>query len=84
MARANKASATLRRDANGEYVFRVDENNRVRRTPVTTGVRLVDRVEIRAGLEAGQRVVARGFVGLNDGQPVQPVDEDSRGQSDGA
>lgn len=51
---------------------------------MTTGGRLIDKLEIRAGLEVGQRVVAGGFVGLNDGQPVQPVDESSRGQTDGA
>jgi hypothetical protein len=76
--------SALRRDARGEYVFRVDENNRVRRTAVTSGVRLIDKVEVRAGLEAEQRVVARGFIGLTDGQPVQPVDESNRGRSDGA
>ncbi|MEE9158332.1 MAG: hypothetical protein V3U60_08105 [Gammaproteobacteria bacterium] len=74
----------MRRDTNGEYVFQVDENNRARRTAVTTGGRLIDKLEIRAGLEVGRRVVAGGFVGLNDGQPVQPVDESSRGQTDGA
>ena len=58
--------------------------NRVRRTAVTSGVRLIDKVEVRAGLETGQRLVARCFIGLTDGQPVQPVDESNRGRSDGA
>ncbi len=30
-------------------------------------------IEIRAGLKAGQRIVAKGFLGLSDGQVVKPV-----------
>ena len=64
--------AALRRDERGEFVF-VHAEGTVRRAGVTSGLRLADRVEIRAGLEAGAEVVVKGFLGLADGDSVKPV-----------
>jgi len=66
--------SALRRDTAGEHVFVYDAAEaKVRRVPVTSGLRLADKVEIRQGLQPGQRVVAKGFLGLSDGKPVSPV-----------
>jgi len=65
--------AALRRDARGEFVF-VFEDGVVRRADVTSGLRLVDRVEIRSGLTSGTQVVIKGFIGLAPGQRVKPVE----------
>jgi multidrug efflux pump subunit AcrA (membrane-fusion protein) len=46
----------------------------VRRAGVATGLRLADRVEIRDGLERGARVVVKGFLGLDAGMRVKPVE----------
>jgi membrane fusion protein (multidrug efflux system) len=75
--------ASLRRDLQGEYVF-VFLDGKVQRTSVRSGTRLADKVEIRDGLEAGQQVVAKGFLGLVDGQAVKPVTKTSptRGPGD--
>jgi len=66
--------AALRRDAEGEHVFVYQDDGTVRRAAVSSGLRLADRVEIRAGLEAGARVVTKGFIGLAAGQRVKPVE----------
>jgi RND family efflux transporter MFP subunit len=66
--------AALRRDNEGEYVFVYQEDGTVRRAAVTGGLRLADRVEIRAGLEAGEKVVTKGFIGLAPGRSVKPVE----------
>ena len=71
--------SALQRDAQGEYVFVLGEENKVRRTPVESGLRLAGKVEIRAGLRPGQRVVARGFLGLTDGKAVRPVNTERVG-----
>ena len=71
--------AALRRDREGEYVFRLDQQLKAHRVPVRSGRRLADRVEILEGLSEGERVVTRGFLGLVDGKTVTPVD----GQADG-
>lgn len=72
-ARVRVPLAALRRDAQGEFVFAFDDGV-VRRVDVQSGLRLVDKVEIRSGLAAGTQVVIKGFIGLAPGQKVKPVD----------
>lgn len=52
------------------YVF-VVEGSRVRQRPVQTGLTAGGRVEVTAGLQPGERVVAAGGESLADGQAVQ-------------
>ncbi len=72
--------AALQRDPEGEYVFLLGAGNTVHRTAVQSGLRFADLVEIRSGLTAGERVVVRGFLGLNDGQVVKPVERGQEGR----
>ncbi len=77
--------AALRRDGEDEYVFLFsDEDSKVRRATVRSGLRLADMIEIRAGLKAGERIVAKGFLGLSDGQVVKPVNGEKAGAGSGA
>lgn len=69
----------LQRDDQGEYVFVLGEGNTVHRTTVHSGLRFADLVEIRSGLSDGQQVVTRGFLGLNNGQVVKPVEHGQSG-----
>ncbi len=64
----------IKQDRQGSFVYRLDAEGRVRRTPVQTGIRLGNRSEILQGLKPGDRVVTRGFLGLSDGDKVQPVE----------
>ncbi len=59
----------LRHDASGEYVYRIVDG-RARRTEVRSGEPVDDRIEILAGLQAGDTIVVRGFLGLRDGRRV--------------
>lgn len=63
----------LRRDRDSEYVFLVTADNTAQRTPVISGQRIAEQVEIIHGLEAGQRIVVRGFLDLVDGNKVTTV-----------
>jgi membrane fusion protein (multidrug efflux system) len=63
----------LRRDRDGEFALRLTAHNLVERVPVRGGRRLGDRVEILEGLETGDRVVTKGFLGLKNGMEVTPV-----------
>jgi membrane fusion protein (multidrug efflux system) len=65
--------AALRRDSSSEYVFVLDAESRAQRVEVESGLRLADKVEIRQGLQDGQQVVTRGFLGLVPGKIVKPV-----------
>ncbi len=75
--------SALRRDTEGEYVFRLREDGTVERVTVRGGRRLAERVEILEGLTDGDRVVTRGFLGLTEGTRVQPVG-DRRGDGTAA
>lgn len=64
--------AALRNDGKGQFVFVVEDAvAKVRR--IRTGLRLEDRVEILQGLEAGEKVVIRGFLDLSTGKTVSVV-----------
>ena len=63
----------LRRDRDAEYVFVVDKQQSASRVVVRSGRRVADKVQILEGLEPGQKVVLRGFLGLTAGKQVKPV-----------
>lgn len=63
----------LRQDPHGEYVFLVDENNQVKHTNVEIGQRIAETIEVLAGLDAGQQIVVKGFLGLKDGKKIKQV-----------
>lgn len=55
------------------FVYRIEPDTTVARTPVTLGTRLVDRVEVTSGLSAGDRIVLAGHQKLFEGARVFPV-----------
>ena len=57
----------------GEYVYVMNEEQRIEKREVITGLRVADRVEILEGLTANEAVVIRGFMGLTEGRHVTPV-----------
>ncbi len=65
--------AALRRDRGGEFVFTLADGKAVQ-TPVRSGLRFRDRIEILEGLEPGQQVITRGFLGLIPGKAVELAD----------
>ena len=65
--------SALRRDDASEYVLVVDAESRAQRVNVTSGMRLAEQVEILSGLEEGQQVITKGFLGLSAGKTVTPV-----------
>lgn len=65
--------SALRSDDASEYVLVLDAENRARHVAVTSGLRLAEQVEILTGLETGQQVITKGFLGLSPGKQVKPV-----------
>lgn len=61
--------AALRRDAGGEFVYRVRDGI-AERVDVVSGEVSGDRVTIRGDLSPDQSVVVKGFLGLRDGMAV--------------
>lgn len=65
----------LRRDREGEYVWLLTDVDQVVRRPVRGGLQSADRIEIISGLDVGERIVARGFLGLSEGKTVKVIPE---------
>ena len=65
--------SALRRDRDGEFVFRFAAG-KVERVAVRSGRRLADKVEILEGVADGEQIVIRGFLGLTNGMSVEPTD----------
>lgn len=63
--------SALRRDQEGEHVFVVNEENKAIRTSVRSGLRIQQKIEILEGLNDGQRLIVKGFLGLKHGKPVR-------------
>ena len=71
--------SALRRDQGGAYVFTVDSSSIVHRSPVVSGLRIGEQVEILSGLEQGQQVVTKGFLDLAVGKQVKIVASSNNG-----
>ncbi|WP_448122287.1 efflux RND transporter periplasmic adaptor subunit [Xanthomonas arboricola] len=68
----------------GTVFVYVSGKGRVERRKVTIGAIEGDRVQIRAGLRAGEQVVSAGAAFLSDGQPVVPFASSSKLTAGGA
>jgi membrane fusion protein (multidrug efflux system) len=62
--------AALQYDSAGEFVMRVGADGKAHRAAVKTGDGIDDRLQLLQGLQAGDRVVVRGLLGLKDGSVV--------------
>lgn len=67
----------LQFDTSGSYVYRVNAESQAIQVPVNIGLQIGESIEIIDGVNDGDRVVARGFLGLKSGKKVRivnPVD----------
>jgi multidrug efflux system membrane fusion protein len=60
------------------YVWRVQSDNTLKRTPVQVGAYGQESVPVLSGLEATDWVVAAGVHVLHEGEPIRPVDRNNR------
>jgi len=61
----------VKHDRTGAFVYLLDKDNKAIRSPVRSGIRVADRIEILDGLKPEQKVISRGFLGLSDGKQVK-------------
>ncbi|MBV6273359.1 efflux RND transporter periplasmic adaptor subunit [Alcaligenaceae bacterium CGII-47] len=67
----------LQRGSVGEFVYRVDEQQRVHIVTVSTGDSDGEQTVVLSGLEAGQRVVTEGTDRLREGSQVEVMNQES-------
>ena len=66
-------NSAILRGEDGPYVWLVSRpDGRVRRTPVTLGRDLGNRMLVKSGISLGQEVIIKGIHSIRDGQIVGP------------
>lgn len=70
--------AALQYDSEGEFVMRIGEDDKAQRVAVQTGDGVADQLQVLDGLQAGDRVVVRGLLGLKQGSKVVVRDGDEQ------
>lgn len=63
----------LQFDGRGSFVYRLEQGSKAVRTGVTIGLQIGDAIEIIDGVDDGDRIVSRGFLGLKSGKTVRVV-----------
>ncbi len=56
-----------------KFVYRILENNKIKKTKVSTGIRKGGNLEIKEGLSVGDKIVKEGLTRLADGMLVKPL-----------
>ena len=63
----------LQFDVGGSFVYRINAESKATRTTVTIGLQVGDSIEIIDGVDDGDVIIARGFLGLTSGKTVRIV-----------
>ena len=60
------------------FIYRVDEQNKVLKTKITTGDRYVGFVEVLNGLNTGDKIVAEGTKKVRPNLTIRPIEKGSK------
>lgn len=63
----------LQFDSEGSFVYRIDEASKAVRKAVTIGLQIGESIEIIEGIDEGDRIINKGFLGLKSGKEVRIV-----------
>ena len=63
----------LQFDSRGSFVYQLSDESKAMRTTVTIGLQIGDSVEIIDGVNNGDQIVSKGFLGLKSGKKVRVV-----------
>ena len=56
-----------------KFVYKILDNNKIKKTEVVTGIRKDGNLEVLEGLNANEKVVKEGLARLADGMTVRPL-----------
>jgi len=60
-------------EGNKKFIYKVIENNIIKKTKVETGVRNKGNIEILSGLSEGDKIIAEGLTKVRPGMKVKPI-----------
>ena len=56
-----------------KFIYKIIENNKIKKVEVETGVRNKGNLEVLSGLEQGDKVIAEGLTKVRSGMTVKPI-----------
>ncbi|MBA1337753.1 MAG: membrane fusion protein, multidrug efflux system [Pelagibacterales bacterium] len=60
-------------EGNKKFIYKIIENNIIKKTEVKTGIRNLGNLEVLAGLAEGDKIIAEGLTKVRPGMKVKPV-----------
>ena len=56
-----------------KFIYKIIENNMIKKIEVETGVRIKGNLEILSGLNEGDKIIAEGLTKVRQGMKVKPI-----------
>ena len=56
-----------------KFIYKIIENNKIKKTEIETGVRNKGNLEILSGLSKGDKIIAEGLTKIRPGMTVKPI-----------
>ena len=56
-----------------KFIYKIIENNMVKKTEIETGIRYKGDLEILRGLNEGDKIIAEGLTKVRPGKKVKPI-----------
>jgi len=60
-------------EGNKKFVYKIIENNIIKKTEVDTGIRSLGKLEVLDGLTAGDKIIAEGLTKVRPGMKIKPI-----------
>ena len=60
-------------EGNKKFIYKIIENNIIKKTQINTGVRDKGKLEVLDGLNEGDRIIAEGLTKVRPGMKVKPI-----------
>ena len=62
-------------EGNKKFIYKIDENNIIKKTEIETGTRNLGNLEILNGLVQGDKIIAEGLTKVRPGMKVKPINK---------
>ena len=60
-------------EGNKKFVYKIIENNMIKKTQIITGIRYQENLEVIDGLTQGDKIIAEGLTKVRPGMKVKPI-----------
>jgi len=60
-------------EGNKKFIYKIIENNMIKKTEIETGIRNMGNIEVLSGLNVDDKVIAEGLTKIRPGMKVKPI-----------